>query len=325
MPIPTTRESVQRSLLRDDVYTRLRDAIVDGTLAPGEQLRDGDLADWLGVSRTPVREALQRLARAGLVHTTPGRSTTVATLDRRDIRNAQAVVAAMHRLAVEEAVGQLTAADLDAMRAANDRFADAVRRGDVDAALAADDDFHGIPVAAAANTAIETVLDQFTPVLRRLERLRFASLTGRASVALHARLVDLCEAGDTEAAARVSQETWETLQPLLDSLAARRRPPDPDDRGHAMSLHEFPRHPLTFGPSPVHPLRPPHRAPRRCAGLGQARGRATAASPSAATRSASSSTSSPTSSPRAPTPSCRSAASSPTTPARSPPSRPTSG
>ena len=223
MPIPVHRETVPRSLLRDDVYTRLRDAVVDGTLAPGEQLRDGDLATWLGVSRTPVREALQRLAHAGLVHTTPGRSTTVASLRRRDIRNAQVVVAAMHRLAVEEAVGRLTAADLDAMRAANERFADALRRGDVDAAVAADDDFHGIPVAAAANAAIETVLDQFTPVLRRLERLRFASLTGRASVALHARLVDRCEAGDAEAAAHVSHETWEALRPLLDSL-----PPDDD-------------------------------------------------------------------------------------------------
>lgn len=218
MPIPVVRDRVQRSLLRDDVYTRLRDAVVDGTLAPGEQLRDGDLAAWLGVSRTPVREALQRLAGAGLVHTTPGRSTTVATLDRREIRNAQVVVAAMHRLAVEEAVGQLTASDLDAMRAANERFADALERGDADAALAADDEFHAVPVAAAANTAIATVLDQFTPVLRRLERLRFSSLTGRTSVSLHARLVDLCEAGDAAAAARLSHETWETLQPLLDAL-----------------------------------------------------------------------------------------------------------
>ena len=229
MPIPMARETVPRSLLRDDVYTRLRDAIVDGTLAPGEQLRDGDLAAWLGVSRTPVREALQRLARAGLVRTTPGRSTTVASLHRRDIGNAQAVVAAMHRLAVEEAVGRLTGADLDAMRAANERFAEALRRGDVDGALAADDDFHGIPVAAAANTAIETVLDQFTPVLRRLERLRFASLTGRASVTLHARLVDLCRAGDTAAAAHVSHETWQTLRPLLDSLPLDDNDNDNDD------------------------------------------------------------------------------------------------
>ena len=63
MPIPMTDGSsaLKRGLLRDDVYTRLRDAIVDGTFAPGEQLRDLDLAQWLGVSRTPVREALMRL------------------------------------------------------------------------------------------------------------------------------------------------------------------------------------------------------------------------------------------------------------------------
>jgi DNA-binding GntR family transcriptional regulator len=218
MPIPQGQQAPRRSLLRDDVYTRLRDAIVDGTLAPGEQLRDNELAVWLGVSRTPVREALLRLGQAGLVVTAPGRSTSVSTLDARAIREAQAVVAAMHRLAVHEAVVQLTDEDLAAMRKANARFAAAMKRGDADAALAADDDFHAVPVAAAANAAIETVLDQFSPVLRRLERMRFSSLAGRASVALHSRLVDLCEAGDAEAAAAVAHETWQSLKPLLDSL-----------------------------------------------------------------------------------------------------------
>ena len=81
--------SQPRSLLRDDVYRRLRDAIVDGTFAPGEQLRDGELAAWLGVSRTPVREALLRLAEAGLVVAQPGRSTTVSPLDVRAVRDAR--------------------------------------------------------------------------------------------------------------------------------------------------------------------------------------------------------------------------------------------
>lgn len=218
MPIPETREPARRALLRDDVYARLRDAIVDGTLMPGERVRDQDLAAWLGVSRTPVREALLQLGQAGLVLAAPGRSTMIATLDARDLRGAQSVVAAMHRLAVEQAVSQLGAADLAAMREANKRFAAALRRGDADAAIAADDEFHGIPVKAAANTALVTVLEQFTPALRRLERMRFSSLSGRASVALHNRLIDLCEAGDTEAAAAVSHETWETLRPLIASL-----------------------------------------------------------------------------------------------------------
>lgn len=218
MPIPETREPARRALLRDDVYARLRDAIVDGTLMPGERVRDQDLAAWLGVSRTPVREALLQLGQAGLVLAAPGRSTMIATLDARDLRGAQSVVAAMHRLAVEQAVSQLGAADLAAMREANKRFAAALRRGDADAAIAADDEFHGIPVKAAANTALVTVLEQFTPALRRLERMRFSSLSGRASVALHNRLIDLCEAGDKEAAAAVSHETWETLRPLIASL-----------------------------------------------------------------------------------------------------------
>ena len=222
MPIPEDAGSsaVKRGLLRDDVYARLRDAIVDGTFSPGEQLKDQDLAEWLGVSRTPVREAILRLSAAGLVSAAPGRSTIVAPLEGHAIRDAQSVVAAMHRLAVELAVARLTAADLAAMRAANADFAAAMRAGDADSALAADDAFHAIPVAAAANSAIVTVLDQFTPVLRRLERLRFASLTGRASVALHTRLVDLCEAGHTAAAAEVSHETWQSLGPLLSTLDA---------------------------------------------------------------------------------------------------------
>lgn len=219
MPIPAPADSVSRSLLRDDVYLRLRDAIVDGTLEPGEQLRDGDLAAWLGVSRTPVREALLRLQQGGLVVARPGRSTTVATLDARAIRDAQAVVASMHELAVRQAVAQLTDADLDRMREANDRFAAALRADDVDAALAADDDFHAVPVEAAANEALRGVLEQFTPSLRRLERLRFASLSGRGSVALHDRLVERCAAGDVDGAAATSYETWQTLEPLLDGLA----------------------------------------------------------------------------------------------------------
>jgi DNA-binding GntR family transcriptional regulator len=226
VPPPALHSTVSRGLLRDDVYQRLRDAIVDGTLAPEEQLRDQELAAWLGVSRTPVREALLRLQQGGLVAALPGRSTTVAPLDGRAARDAQAVVASMHELAVHDAVGRLTTADVANMREANARFAAALAAGDVDGALSADDELHGIPVAATGNAALAAVLDQFTPVLRRVERLRFASLSGRGSVGLHTRLIDLCEAGEREAAAAVSFETWQTLAPLLEADHAGPDQPD---------------------------------------------------------------------------------------------------
>jgi DNA-binding GntR family transcriptional regulator len=211
MPVPKNEPAINRRLLRDDVYARLRDAIVDGTFAPGEQLRDGDLAAWLGVSRTPVREALLRLADAGLVVAKPGRSTTVSSLDMRAVRDARDVVAAMHEVAVREAVGSLTEADLEAMRDANSRFRSAIEQGDVEAALRADDELHGVPVAVAANRAVIAVLDQFTCVLRRAERLRFSSQEGRASLARHDELIRLCAAGDAEGAAAVAFDTFHSL------------------------------------------------------------------------------------------------------------------
>lgn len=212
MPIPQDANTIDRSLLRDDVHRRLENAIVEGTLAPGEQLKDLELADWLGVSRTPVREALQRLSAAGLVVASPGRSTVVTALDVRAVREARDVVAAMHEVAVRESVASLTAKDLKAMRAANRRFGAALRRGDVAAALEADDELHGVPVVVADNRAVVAVLAQFTPVVRRAERLRFSTRAGRDSVALHDRLIAHCEAADADAAARVAYDTWHSLE-----------------------------------------------------------------------------------------------------------------
>jgi DNA-binding GntR family transcriptional regulator len=215
MPIPPGAPVLNRHLLRDDVYRRLRDAIIDGTLAPGERLRDADLATWLGVSRTPVREALLRLAEAGLVAAKPRSSTTVASLNLRELRDARDVVAAMHQLAVRESVGRLTEVDFVAMRDANQKFRTAIEAGDVDAAMRADDELHGVPVAVAANRALSAVLEQFTPVVRRVERLRFSTLGGRASVARHDELIRLCSAGDAERAAALAFDTWHSL-PTLD-------------------------------------------------------------------------------------------------------------
>lgn len=215
MPVPSLRGVHRRGLLRDDVHASLRAAIVDGTLAPGERLRDAELAEWLGVSRTPIREALLRLERAGLVVTLPGRSTTVAPIDHRDLMDAQDVASSLHELAVRLAVPHLSAEELDEMRAANRDFADALDRSDADAALSADDRFHAVAVAACGNALVQELLDQVTPKLRRVERLRFSSLAGRSSVAQHDRIVDLAAAGDVDGAAAAARENWQTLGRML--------------------------------------------------------------------------------------------------------------
>src|SRR3954452_1877104 len=159
MPVPAASGALDRDLLRERAYATLRDAIVDGTLAPGERLRDQELCSWLGLSRTPVREAIGRLEQDGLVETAPQRFTRVAPLDRRAARDAVPVVASVHPLAAELATPRLVADDFAAMAAAHERFAHALSSGDVDAALAADDAFHGVFVTASANSEIPRVLE----------------------------------------------------------------------------------------------------------------------------------------------------------------------
>lgn len=209
----TDERRTRRPLLRDDVYRYLRDAIVSGRLPPGEQLRDVDLAVTLGVSRTPVREALLRLGEVGLVIATPGRLTIVSELDPKRVADARDVVAAMHELAVLDAVPRLTAADLAAMRRANEDFRDAIDDGDPERAQDADERLHSIPVVSAGNGALASVLEQYSPVVRRAELLRFSSSEGRASVDRHAKLIDLCERGDAAGAATLAFDTWHSLSP----------------------------------------------------------------------------------------------------------------
>lgn len=220
MPVPVERGKHRRSLLRDQAYVSIRDAIINGVLAPGEKLRDPDLEEWLGISRTPIREALARLESAGLVHTTPGRSTVVSSIERQAVLNAQNVAAAMHALAVRTAVPMMSDADFDTMATANKQFAEALSRGDAEAAIRSDDEFHNVAVIACQNDLIGQVLDQVTPVLRRLEHLRFSSLSGRQSIAQHEHIVTLCRQRDADGAAAEAERNWQTLSDLADRLDA---------------------------------------------------------------------------------------------------------
>jgi DNA-binding GntR family transcriptional regulator len=215
MPIPESSAVHARSLLRDDVYLSLREAIVNGTFAPGERLRDSELEAWLGVSRTPIREALLRLSRAGLVIARPGRATIVSPTDGPATLHAQQVASAMHELAARLAIPVVSDDDLDAMAEANDAFGAALDADDADAALAADDAFHAVFVERSGNAMLADVLEQATPLIRRVERLRFASLAARESVGQHRAIIERTRARDVEGAATLARENWMTLARAL--------------------------------------------------------------------------------------------------------------
>jgi DNA-binding GntR family transcriptional regulator len=116
----------------DDVALELEQAIVSGELAPGTVLRQDSLSARYGVSRTPIREALRRLAALGLVSFEPNRGVRVRTLTRAELREAFLIRAELESLATEVAAERITRADLDELEAIEDRFAgltDELRRG----------------------------------------------------------------------------------------------------------------------------------------------------------------------------------------------------
>jgi DNA-binding GntR family transcriptional regulator len=207
---------VGRTLLSERAYEAIRDAIVAGEIEPGAVVRDADLAERLGLSRAPVREAFSRLVDEGLLESKPQSYTRVTPVVAADVRDAAAVVGAMHELVTRVAVPRLTAADVEVMRAANERFAAAVAAGEVDLALRADDELHDVPVRVSGNRAAAATVARYTPLIRRLERRRFGEGGTCRSAGLHDQLIEACGAGDTQSAVRVTAEIWRSLADLVD-------------------------------------------------------------------------------------------------------------
>lgn len=210
-------QPVRRTLLRDRAYEAIRDAIVAGEIEPGAVVRDAELAERLGLSRAPVREAFSRLVDDGLLESKPQSYTRVTPVVAADVRDAAAVVGALHELVTRIAVPLLRGTDVDVMRAANDRFAAAVRAGDVDAALRADDELHDVLVHVSGNRAAAATVARYTPLIRRLERRRFGEGGNCRSAGLHERLIEACAEGDVDAAVRVTAEIWRGLEGLADA------------------------------------------------------------------------------------------------------------
>jgi DNA-binding GntR family transcriptional regulator len=220
MPVPQERGAVPRALLKDTAYGTLCEAIVDGTLAPGETLHDEELCSWLGLSRTPVRGALARLEGEGLVETRPQRFTRVAPLGQGDAKTLFPVLGSLHALAVELAVPQLDAPDLATLREVKDRHIAALSRRKIRTAYASDDVFHGIFVDRSGNADIARVLDGLGPRLHRLENLNPGALPGRRALAQHEAILERAAAGDAASAASATREHWLSLGALVERALA---------------------------------------------------------------------------------------------------------
>ena len=174
MPLPERVDKFKRPLARQEVYETLQKWIVEGVYKPGENMRDQELAEALGVSRTPVREALQRLEDEGFVQTAANRWTRVAQIDSSMADNLYPIIETLECLALSLAQDHLSPADLQAMADANESLRRAIAINDASAAYQADEAFHQVFIQRSGNPDLIHLLYESKLKLRWLEMIYFA-------------------------------------------------------------------------------------------------------------------------------------------------------
>jgi DNA-binding GntR family transcriptional regulator len=185
------------------VLRTLREAIVEGRLAPGEAINEAQLSRQLGVSRAPVREALRWLEKDGLVVNVPYRGAIVTPLTERSMRELQAFRRLLEVFAAEQVLARATDADvasLEELVAAMERCAEA---GDLDCMNGADVRFHTRIIELSGNELVLDVWESYVPRIRRALALRNRANSDLGSiVALHRDLTAAFRARNLDAVKR---------------------------------------------------------------------------------------------------------------------------
>lgn len=197
--------------LRVTAYEAIKGRILEGGLLPGEALSESEWAEALGISRTPVREAIQLLAQEGLVEVFPKRGTLVARLSVRDVRESfelrQAIEGFAARLAAERRTDEHVAAMHKALTAPGDDGYDSGV------------DFHTVLVQASDNPCLEQVFATAEDRIDLASRLASSAASRHETDSTHQAILAAIEAGDAdEAEAAMRRHLSEHAQQLISQL-----------------------------------------------------------------------------------------------------------
>jgi DNA-binding GntR family transcriptional regulator len=208
--------------LRQSVYEALTEMIIAGSLEPGQHLVEVQLAGMLGVSRQPIREALQRLHNEGWVDMRPGFGAVVHVPAENEVDQLLAARAALESESARLAAARATADEVKRLRTICQEGSDLLKTGDVDAAVRANADFHKLVSELSGNR----YLADFTAQVDRRVRWYYtpvAQRRGQASWREHMQVIKAIQAGDTEKAAQMMREhTEHTRRSFHESVQAQR-------------------------------------------------------------------------------------------------------
>jgi DNA-binding GntR family transcriptional regulator len=199
-------QTIQRSPLAEQVYLQILQRIQRGSVPAGSKLRDASIAAELGVSRTPVREALLRLSREGLLSAETGRGFRLRPLDPGELREIGSILAALEPLALDQSP--------EPSPPRIERLADIVRRleqtrGDIPRCIELDDEFHRVLLEDCPNRRLLGLVETLRRGLRRYLH-HYLEQGGRVSLSSlqHSKIAHALRKGDRPAARQLLERKW---------------------------------------------------------------------------------------------------------------------
>lgn len=197
--------------MRDEVYATLLNWIMEGELRPGEKLLDKELAENLGVSRTPVREALRRLEDKNLVEASANRWTRVSMITTDEAELIYPIIWTLEALAISIAIPHLSEADLKQMETENENLKHAIAKGDPIAASKADAGFHDVYIKKSNNPHMIDILSDLKIQHRRLEVIYFEGCScASESVAEHSLIIEALKTNNTQQVEHLILSNWKS-------------------------------------------------------------------------------------------------------------------
>jgi len=210
---------ITRGSLRDEILSRLRSLLVEGDLPPGTRINESTLSRELGVSRTPLREALLLLSTEGLIVCEPARGFLAAPLRVDQARDAWPILAALEVLALRSSKG-VALHRLEHLRSLHAEYETAPT---LEAARTIDERWHRVLTSGCSNEALLAQIERGRAIERRYW-LATAGVAGRwpqpSWVFQHAAVMEAVDAGDTDAACAALERHWgSSMREALSSLA----------------------------------------------------------------------------------------------------------
>lgn len=206
--------------LREIVFETLREAIISGRLKPGERLMEVQLAEEMGVSRTPVREAIRKLELEGFVVMVPRKGAYVADISLKDIADVFEVRAALEGLAAALAAERITEEELEQLERLLVQLAEKIEKNDLTGLIEIDTQFHEVLYRACRNAKLVQILGNLREQIQRFRATSLAS-PGRMKFALdeHKKIVEAVSERNVELARALAQEHIENAEnSLLEAL-----------------------------------------------------------------------------------------------------------